>query len=370
MVDLIINNQNITVSEGATILEAARSAGIYIPTLCYHPLIKPFGACRLCVVEISAGGNSRIATSCTYPVEEGLEVDTESPTVIEARKILIELLLARAPKAGVVQRFAREYGLKDTRLKIRDQDELCILCGLCARVCDEIIGVSAINFVERGVKKDVVFNPEISPELCVGCGLCTAVCPTGCLELGGSYGVISAIDMGRRAAISIDKYLGGEGIIEEKLIETEIPSQLIGRDEGFANLPREEPFLLLDGFTNEQALREAKRCLQCDLRLFMGCNPSPPEKWLAFTEENINQVPEAEGVFQLLDEEHNVLAIKGTANMRELLLEELEENENTAWFEFEEDKMFSKRESELIQQYLQEHGEMPGGGDSELDDLF
>ena len=124
------------------------------------------------------------------------------------------------------------------------------------------------------------------------------------------------------------------------------------------------------GYEAEQAMKEAKRCLQCDLRLYMGCNPSPPEKWLAFNEENINEVPEEEGVFQLLDEVHNVLAIKGTANLRESLMEQLEENEKAAWFEFEEHKMYSQRESELIQQYLQKHGEMPGGADDELDDLF
>jgi hypothetical protein len=102
----------------------------------------------------------------------------------------------------------------------------------------------------------------------------------------------------------------------------------------------------------------------------MRCNPLPPEKWLSFNKENINEVPEEEEVFQLLDEDHNVLAIKGTANLRESLLEQLEENEKAAWFEYEEDKMYSQRESELIQQYLREHGEMPGGGDDELDDLF
>jgi hypothetical protein len=124
------------------------------------------------------------------------------------------------------------------------------------------------------------------------------------------------------------------------------------------------------GFEDEQALREAKRCLQCDVRLFMGCNPSPPAKWLPFDKEDILQVPEGEGVFQLLDQEHNVLAIQGTAALRKDLLQALEENEEAVWFEFEADKMYSKRESELIQEYLQEHGEMPGSGTSDLDDLF
>ncbi|MBU0988900.1 MAG: BzdV protein, partial [Proteobacteria bacterium] len=99
-------------------------------------------------------------------------------------------------------------------------------------------------------------------------------------------------------------------------------------------------------------------------------NPSPPEKMVTFNEETIAQVPEAEGVYHLYDEDKNVLAIKGTPDLRKSLLEDLEDGSSAVWFDFEEDKMYSQRESELIQQYLQKHGEMPGGGDSDLDDLF
>jgi NADPH-dependent glutamate synthase beta subunit-like oxidoreductase len=199
---------------------------------------------------------------------------------------------------------------------------------------------------------------------------------------GFAGAVIHAIASGRKAASSIDKALGGDGDIEEILFIRDAPNQYLGPDEGFASWPREKvPELELNlrhqgfqevslGYDEERSVKEAKRCLQCDLRLHMNCNPSPPEKSVAFNEEEISEVPDAEGVYQLLDDEHNVLSIKGTANLRESLLEELEENEKAAWFEFEEDKMYSKRESELIQQYLQTHGEMPGGGDSNLDDLF
>ncbi len=124
------------------------------------------------------------------------------------------------------------------------------------------------------------------------------------------------------------------------------------------------------GYKDDQSIKEAHRCLQCDLRLSMGCNPSPPARWLTFTMENIAQVPDTEGVFQLLDDEHNVLVIKGTASLKIDLMAAFEENEKAALFEFEEDKMYSQRESELIQRYLQEHGEMPRGGDDDLDDLF
>lgn len=137
---------------------------------------------------------------------------------------------------------------------------------------------------------------------------------------------------------------------------------LVSRKEGFQEVSL--------GLADDQALQEAKRCLQCDLRLYLNCNPPPPEKILAFNEEHIAQVPEAEGVYQLYDEDKNILAIKGTPDLRKGLLEDLEDGSSAAWFNFEEDKMYSQRESELIQQYLQEHGEMPGGGDSDLDDLF
>ncbi len=194
--------------------------------------------------------------------------------------------------------------------------------------------------------------------------------------------VIHTIAVGRRAASSIDRALGGDGRIDEVLFEQEDLDPHMDREEGFAGKPRErvperdveervsgfEEVAL--GYDGDQAVREAKRCLQCDLRLFMGCNPKPPEKLLPFNRESISLVPEAEGVFRLYDEERNVLYIKGTANLREGLLEQLEEGSSAAWFDFEEDKMYTKRESERIQQYLQQHGEMPGGGESDLEDLF
>jgi hypothetical protein len=191
--------------------------------------------------------------------------------------------------------------------------------------------------------------------------------------------IIHAIADGRQAAASIDKALGGAGAIDEMLLLRGNPDAHLGRDEGFATWSREKvPELdaairitsfqeVVVGYGDEQALKEAKRCLQCDLRLHLGCNPVPPQNWLPFDEENINRVPAAEGVFQLLDEQHHVLAIKGTQNLRAELLTALEDNDNAAGFEYEEDKMYSRRESELLQKYLQAHGEMPGGG---WEDLF
>lgn len=368
--NLTINDRQVKAEEGMTILDAARSVGIDIPTLCSHPLLKPLGACRLCIVEIKNGNRSLVGTSCTYSVAEGLEVKTDTPEIREARKVLIELLLARAPKAKIVQRLAKEYGVTNTRLKVQDPGELCILCGLCARICDEVVGASAINFINRGVNREIVFNPAVSSQSCVGCGVCTTICPTGCLEIEKPYGVISAIDMGRKAAMSIDSYLGGGAIIDEELLEFKKPSPFIGKVPGFADRNRVFDTCYLDETTNDQALFEAKRCMQCDLRVQISAIKSPPEHYLEFNAENVSKVPEVSGVYQLLDKDKKVIVIKGAMNIRQMLDEAIEEKKDAAWFEWEADEMFTKRESELIQQYMQKYGEMPGGGMDELDDLF
>jgi len=257
----------------------------------------------------------------------------------------------------------------DTKEKI-DGDQVIMAIGQASEL--SFLGNNSPVSVERGL----IVTDQESLET----GMKTVFAGGDVAAVPGA--IIHAISAGRTAASSIDRALGGSGEIEDVLYQRDAPNQYLGRDEGFALWPRETvPELDLAsrhqgfqevslGYEEEQGTKEAKRCLQCDLRLHMDCNPSPPEKWLAFNGENIDQVPEAEGVFQLLDEDHNVLAIRGSVNLREALQEELEENEKAVWFEFEEDKMYSKRESELIQQYLQEHGEMPGSGDDDLDDLF
>ena len=194
--------------------------------------------------------------------------------------------------------------------------------------------------------------------------------------------VVQAVAAGRRAAESIDRALGGTGNIDEVLCRRSSPGPHLGRDEGFAfqsrvEMPRLDATTRIKGFdeiaigfSHIQAVREAGRCLQCDLRLQIRCNPIPPQAWLPLDELHIKEVPETEGVIRLLDADHNVLAVKGTANLQRMLLLALEENDKAAWFEFEEDKMYSQRESELIQKYLQEQGRMPGDGADDLDDLY
>ncbi|MDY6863028.1 MAG: FAD-dependent oxidoreductase, partial [Thermodesulfobacteriota bacterium] len=195
--------------------------------------------------------------------------------------------------------------------------------------------------------------------------------------------VIDSVANGRAVAVAIDKYLGGKGDIEEVLTEKEPRDPYIGKSEGFADLPRISPphlpveerkenFNTIEQVYNEEAaLKEAKRCLQCDLRLLISEVALPPEHYLEFNSENVSKVPEVAGVYQLLDETKKPIVIKGSMNIREDIDRELEENENVTWFEWEADEMYTKRESELIQQHLQKYGEMPsGGGADDLDDLF
>ncbi len=183
-VTLEIDGREVRAEEGVTILEVAKSEGIDIPTLCYHPALSAFGACRICSVEIIRRGRSRIVTSCNYEVEEGLQVNTKSPDVIEVRKMLCEFLLARCPNVKLIQDLAREYGVEKPRFKL--EDEKCILCGLCTRICEERIGVSAINFVGRGVDRRVETpfqgTQDIDLDVCLACGSCAFVCPTGAIN--------------------------------------------------------------------------------------------------------------------------------------------------------------------------------------------
>jgi len=202
-------------------------------------------------------------------------------------------------------------------------------------------------------------------------------------DIAGATGtVVHAVAAGRRAAQAIDRALGGDGNIDEVLFARGSPDPRLGRDEGFAGHPRVEMpqldaalrihnFEAVDlGFSHTQAAREARRCLQCDQRLQIRNNPAPPQAWLPFDKAHLQKVPETEGVFQLLDADSNVMTIKGTANLRQELERALEENTSIAWFGFEEVKMYSMRENELIRKHLQEHGRMPGGGAEDLDDLY
>ena len=199
--------------------------------------------------------------------------------------------------------------------------------------------------------------------------------------VSGPKSVIEAVGTGRKAARSIDLYLGGDGIIESVEGLNKEYDMFTGRNEGFTSLQRTAPKFEDAGertcnfepyeytYSEEEAIAESFRCLQCDLRLHLRHNPLPPEKFLKFVPELFDNVPQLEGVVQLYDDNKEVFAIKGSDNIKKSLLEMYESGKTASYFEYELDPMFTKRESELLQQFLQKHGKLPDSGD-ELDDLF
>src|SRR4030065_1084745 len=169
MISLTINDKKIEIEEGLTLLKAAEKAGVRIPTLCSHKALSPYGACRLCLVEISKGGGPpEIQASCTYPAIEGMVVQTDSERVIKTRKIITELLLARCPDSEEIKNLAKELGVEKTRIKPKNKD--CTLCGLCVRMCEERMGVAAVSFVNRGSQREGKPPFEMPSEVCQVCG--------------------------------------------------------------------------------------------------------------------------------------------------------------------------------------------------------
>lgn len=184
MVNLTVDGKNILAPEGTMLLEAIRGAGISIPSLCVHEAVSRSGACRLCVVEIKKGSRTRIVTSCLYAVEEGLMVDTKSERVQNVRRLVMELLLARCPESDVLQKMAKDLGVEPQPRFVPDTDKgKCILCRSCVRVCEEVVGVSAIGLSCRGSQKTVGPPYNEDSAVCIGCGACAYVCPTGHIEM-------------------------------------------------------------------------------------------------------------------------------------------------------------------------------------------
>jgi bidirectional [NiFe] hydrogenase diaphorase subunit len=175
MIELKMNGLNLSVQEGTTILEAARFLGFPIPTLCHMEGLSPYGACRLCVVEIGEGTKARLVTSCTYPAEDGLHVRTASSRVMRARKMILELLLASCPQSKTIQDLASAYEVRQQRF--RQEYEQCILCGLCVRMCEEQMMAKAIGFRGRGEKRSIGTPFDAKSETCRLCGGCIYVCP-------------------------------------------------------------------------------------------------------------------------------------------------------------------------------------------------
>ncbi len=202
MISLKINNNSVEVSAGTTVLDAACKLDIKIPTLCHDPRLKPYGGCRLCIVEVK--GEDKPVAACVALAEEGMQVTTESKKLYDLRKTTVELLLSDHPddcmlctRAGdcTLQDLAYQYQIRENRFSgatrnnkkrkdnnpfVEREDAKCILCGLCARVCHEMQGVGAIDYIGRGFETKI--GPPFDKDLdCEFCGQCVAVCPTGAL---------------------------------------------------------------------------------------------------------------------------------------------------------------------------------------------
>jgi NADH-quinone oxidoreductase subunit G/NADP-reducing hydrogenase subunit HndD len=207
-VNLTINDLPVSVPAGSTILEAAQALSIRIPTLCYDKQLTVSGACRLCVVEVAnPTGSTRLEPSCSFPVQEGMRVRTNTRELRDARRTIIELILANHPRACQtcirnercsLQSLCREYSLDKIRYEgdkrhhaidtssvaITRHPDYCILCGKCVKVCKEVQGVYALDFVNRGFSTTVLppFNRDLADTVCVLCGQCLLKCPVAAIR--------------------------------------------------------------------------------------------------------------------------------------------------------------------------------------------
>ena len=180
MINFKLNGNPVQGEEGQYILQVAEKYGVEIPTLCHHKALEPAGMCRMCTVELFDGRRKRYVTACNYPIWEGMEVNTESEAVVNGRKLIVEMLLARCPETAVMKELAEKYGIEEPKFKKEGDD--CILCGLCVRICEKM-GNSAISFTGRGVNMTVDTPFHIQTDACMACGACVSVCPTGHIKL-------------------------------------------------------------------------------------------------------------------------------------------------------------------------------------------
>jgi len=177
---VVIDGREVEATKGMTVLDAAKEAGVVIPTLCYLEKLEPYGGCRLCTVEAEIRGRSKLVAACLYPVEKDLIVRTRSEKIDNIRKMLLELLLAHAPASEDLLALAEEYGADKDRFQ--KEPSFCIHCGLCVRYCAEIKKKEAVGFVDRGTTREISFIPEIAAKECSDCKECFPLCPTEALQ--------------------------------------------------------------------------------------------------------------------------------------------------------------------------------------------
>ena len=315
------------------------------------------------------------------------EMPAEPEEVKRAEEEGVNFLFLLAPRE-IIGRDGHVAGVKCIRMRLGEPDESGRRRPIPVED-EEIVMETNTVIVSIGETSDLSFLPEnveVTKEdpLKVDSSTLETIIPrvfAGGDVSSGPSSVIHAIDMGRKAAASIDKLLGGDGNIEQYLVDKERPNAWLGQGENFADKTRVTmPYLTIEerctnfslielGYSNKEAIEEAKRCLQCDLRLQIKASPLPPENWLKLDASTVANVPETDGVYQLLNENNEAIYIKGTMNLRKELQEQLTTNREAKHFLYEEAKMFTTRESELLQQFLKKHGKLPRQN-VDIDDLY
>ncbi len=180
-ITLTIDGHTVKGKKGLPVIKFAEQIGITIPTLCYHELVKPHSTCRICSVELVKGDKKRLVPACIYPAQEGAEIFTDTDAVRENRKAILQRFLASCPDVDIIREMAAEYGVTATPYEITHKN--CIVCGLCARMCNEVVGAKAIRYEKKAASRSDLTPVQIDPEKCISCGACAAVCPTGYISV-------------------------------------------------------------------------------------------------------------------------------------------------------------------------------------------
>ncbi|HHN47242.1 MAG TPA: 4Fe-4S dicluster domain-containing protein [Planctomycetes bacterium] len=226
-----LNGETVVAHGAETVLDVARRLGVHIPTLCHHEAVTAYGACRLCLVEVSWGKRSKLVTSCLYQPYENDAVETDSARVHAARRMVLEMLLARCPDVEVIRDMGKAYGVAQSRFPSMEAPgpSGCILCGLCVRVCDEVVGASAIGYANRGTQRYVSTPHGDNADACIGCGACVFVCPTGALHLEDKDGIRTMVEFNTSMPMvkcgACGEYFATEKQLRAMLEKTQVPEE-------------------------------------------------------------------------------------------------------------------------------------------------
>ena len=214
MIEITLNDQKVQVEEGCTILDAANKIGVDIPALCHHPSVEPYGACRLCTVEIHDGRKTRMVTACNYPVRKPITVNTVSEKTVNTRNTLIQMMLSRWPNVPYIKELAEKYKVITpdyTHPQVDYNENACVLCGLCVRICKQkgILEEGIMGFTGRGSSR-AVNTPEQRPDQCLECCKCAAVCPTWAITIPTEFirikeAITAALESGPKSIPEVAK---------------------------------------------------------------------------------------------------------------------------------------------------------------------